>query len=205
MSSIVVLFAHPSLEKSRVHRAWLEAIKSLEGVEIRDLYQLYPDFDVDIDEEQRVLAAHDIIVLQHPLYWYSTPALLKQYLDLVLEHGFAYGEKGVALRGKRIVSAISMGGKREAYEHGGFHDITTWELLAPIRQTARLCKMHYLPPFLQHGAFVMEPLDVVDSALRYRATLAALRDGTLDITSLAGARELLLPIESIQSNKGEVH
>lgn len=205
MNSVVVLFAHPSLEKSRVHRAWLEAIEGLEGVEVRDLYQLYPDFDVDIDEEQRVLAAHDIIVLQHPLYWYSIPALLKQYQDLVLEHGFAYGEKGVALSGKKVLSAISMGGKREAYEHGGFHDITLWELLAPIRQTARLCKMHYLPPFLQHGAFVMGPQDVVDSALRYRATLTALRDETLDTTALTNTRELQLPIESAPSNKGGVH
>jgi glutathione-regulated potassium-efflux system ancillary protein KefG len=124
VNTIVVLFAHPSLEKSRIQRAWLQAIGDLQGVLIRDLYQLYPEFDIDVRAEQRALEAHDIIVLQHPLYWYSTPALLKQYQDLVLEYGWAYGTGGVALTGKKFLSAISMGGQREAYEHGGFHDIT---------------------------------------------------------------------------------
>lgn len=202
MNSIVVLFAHPALEKSRVHRAWLEAISSLDGVQIRDLYQLYLEFDVDIETEQRVLEAHDIVVLQHPLYWYSTPALLKQYQDLVLEHGWAYGAEGVALSGKKVMSAISMGGKREAYEQGGFHDITVEELLSPIRQTARLCRMRYLPPFLEHGAFTMGPDDVVRSALRYHATLTALRDGTIDIDSLREARELIVPFEATQKSTG---
>lgn len=205
MNSIVVLFAHPSLEKSHIHRAWLAAISDLEGVLVRDLYQLYPEFDVDVEAEQRVLEAHDIIVFQHPLYWYSTPALLKQYQDLVLEHGWAYGADGVALRGKRFLCAISMGGKREAYQHGGFHDITVAELLAPIRQTARLCKLEYLPPFLQHGAFVMGEDEVVESALRYRAALTSLRDGTPDLARLKESVEFTLQEGATKHKKGDSH
>lgn len=205
MNSIVVLFAHPSLENSRVHQAWLAAISGLEHVEIRDLYQLYPEFDVDVKEEQRILEAHDIIVLQHPLYWYSTPALLKQYQDLVLEHGWAYGAGGVALRGKEVLSAISMGGQQDAYERGGFHDITVDELLAPIRQTVRLCNMHYLPPFLEHGAFLMGPEDVVKSALRYRAALTALRDRSVATTPSPEAPELVLRFKPSEQPKEGRH
>jgi glutathione-regulated potassium-efflux system ancillary protein KefG len=36
----------------------------------------------------------------HLLYWYSTPAILKEWQDLVLEHVFAYGHEGTKLHGK---------------------------------------------------------------------------------------------------------
>lgn len=178
MKSILVLFAHPTLEKSRVQRAWLERIRDLASVEIRDLYELYPEFDVDVPAEQTALLKHDIIVLQHPLYWYSTPALIKQWLDLVLEHGWAYGSGGTALQGKALLSAISTGGKEESYQPEGLHQITLNELLAPLRQTARLCHMQYLPPFVAHGAFAMTPSDIQKSADDYRAVLISLRDET---------------------------
>lgn len=193
MSKIVVLFAHPSLEKSRIHRAWLNATADLDGVDVRDLYQLYPEFDVDVDVEQRALASCDVVVLQFPMYWYSTPALLKQYQDLVLLHGWAYGTGGTALAGKKLLCALSMGGKREAYTPEGFHESTVQALLTPIRQTARLCKMEYLPPFLQHGAFLMTQDDVIQSALNYRALLIRLRDATLDFSALEGKVETQSP------------
>src|SRR5690606_23594342 len=92
MARVLVLFAHPALEKSRVGRRLLDAIQSVPSVQIHDLYEEYPEFDIDVEREQELLRSHDVIVLMHPLYWYSTPALLKQWFDLVLEHGFAYGE-----------------------------------------------------------------------------------------------------------------
>lgn len=186
MKSILVIFAHPTFEKSRVHRAWIEAIRDVPGVSLRDLYELYPEFDIDVPAEQESLSNHDVVVLQHPLYWYSTPALVKQWLDLVLEHGWAYGSDGNALEGKLLLSAISSGGKAEAYSPEGFHQITLGELLAPIRQTARLCKMRYLPPFVAHGAFVMTREDIERSARDYRRLLEGLRDETLDLESIHG-------------------
>src|SRR5690606_18500727 len=131
MARVLVLFAHPALEKSRVGRRLLDAIQSVPSVQIHDLYEEYPEFDIDVEREQELLRSHDVIVLMHPLYWYSTPALLKQWFDLVLEHGFAYGEGGRALQGKRLLCAISTGGTHAAYQPGGYHDITIGELLAP--------------------------------------------------------------------------
>ncbi len=110
----------------------------------------------------------------HPLYWYSTPALLKQWFDLVLEHGFAYGEGGRALQGKRLLCAISTGGTHAAYQPGGYHDITIGELLAPIRQTARLCGMEFLNPFLVQGAFHITPEELSQAARAYRETITQL-------------------------------
>jgi putative NADPH-quinone reductase len=83
---ILVLFAHPALERSRVNRRLADAVKNLSGVTFHDLYETYPEFDVDVEREQELLTRADLVVAQHPFFWYSTPALLKQWQDLVLEH-----------------------------------------------------------------------------------------------------------------------
>ena len=100
---VLILFAHPALEKSRVNRRLSAAVSSLPGVTFHDLYEAYPDFDVDVRREQELLGSHDLVVLQHPFFWYSIPPLLKQWIDLVLEHGWAYGSEGKALVGKEAV------------------------------------------------------------------------------------------------------
>ena len=176
MARVLVLFAHPALEKSRVHRRLVERVRGLPGVTFHDLYEAYPDFDVDVKREQALLLAHDTVVLQHPLYWYSTPALLKQWEDLVLEHGWAYGSGGTALRGKRMVSAITTGGSESAYTEGGHNRYTIRQLLAPLEQTARLCGMDSLPPFVVHGTHRLDAGGVERAAEEYGRFVAALRD-----------------------------
>ena len=152
ISRILVLLAHPSLDRSEVNRPMAEAIDGLDGVTLIDLYAEYPDFQIDIDREQAQLLAHDVIVFQHPLYWYSTPAILKEWQDLVLEHGFAYGTEGTALHGKILFNALTAGGLEAAYCAEGYNHFTIRELLHPIEQTAMLCGMTYLPPFALFGS-----------------------------------------------------
>ena len=184
---VLVLFAHPAFERSRVHRRLAGAARALTGVHFHDLYESYPDFDVDVRREQQLLLAHDLIVLQHPFYWYSAPPLVKQWIDLVLEHGWAYGEGGTALRGKRMLSAISAGGHEESYRSDGSNRFTVNELLAPIAQTARLCGLEYLPPFVLYGTHAYGDDDIARAADAYGRVLAALRDGRIDV---AAARAL---------------
>ena len=74
---ILILFAHPRLSTSVVQTAMLNAIEGLENVTFHDLYAAYPDFLIDVKREQELLLAHDVIVFQHPFYWYSVPAILK--------------------------------------------------------------------------------------------------------------------------------
>lgn len=155
----------------------------MEGVTCHDLYEAYPDFDVDVTREQRLLLDHDVVVLHHPFYWYSTPALIKQWEDLVLTHGWAYGRGGNALQGKLMMSAITTGGGRGAYQHGGHNRFTISELLRPIEQTARLCGMDYLPPFVVYGTLDMQADEIRAHSADYRRVIEALRDGTLDLAS----------------------
>ena len=114
-NTILILFAHPALEKSRVNRRLVDAVRSLDGVTFHDLYEAYPEFDVDVRREQQLLEEHAVVVLQHPLFWYSTPALVKQWEDLVLEHGWAYGASGTALAGKPVLNVVTTGGPERAY------------------------------------------------------------------------------------------
>ncbi len=184
MARVLVLFAHPALEKSRVHRRMARVAAQVEGITFHDLYERYPDFTINIEREQQLLLEHDQIVMQFPLYWYSTPALLKQWCDLVLQHGWAYGSKGTALRGKRLLCATSAGGAEDAYHEGGYNRFTIRQFLAPMEQTAFLCKMDYLPPYLLFGVHRLTGADIDRAAERYAPLLAALRDDALDLAAL---------------------
>jgi glutathione-regulated potassium-efflux system ancillary protein KefG len=119
--------------------------------------------------------------LQHPFYWYSTPPLVKQWEDLVLEHGWAYGTGGTALHGKRLLSAISAGGPQRAYCAEGYNRFSVRQLLAPLEQTARLCGMEYLPPFVVFGTHGLEDERIRSAAAEYGRLIEALRDERVDL------------------------
>lgn len=150
--SVLVLFAHPAPERSENNRHLAAVAARTDGVTLVDLYAEYPDYDIDIDREQQRLREHDAVVFLFPLYWYSTPALLKEWQDLVLEHGFAYGEGGTALAGKSLLCALTAGGPAEAYRASGANHFTIEELLRPLEQTARLCGMRFLAPCVLYGS-----------------------------------------------------
>ncbi len=194
---ILILFAHPALQKSRVNRVLVEGVRDLPGVTFHDLYEEYPEFDIDVGREQSLLVAHDIIVFQHPLFWYSTPAILKEWQDLVLEHGWAYGHDGNALQGKNLLSAITTGGREVAYRREGHNRFTIRELLAPFEQTARLCGMEYLPPFVVHGTHRMTAEEIARNADDWRRTVLALRDGRLDLEAARRQPRLNSDLEAI--------
>ena len=86
MADVVVIAAHPHLERSRVNRALLNTARTLDAarVEVRDLYALYPDYWIDVAAEQAALAAARLVVWQHPIHWYSMPSLMKLWIDEVL-------------------------------------------------------------------------------------------------------------------------
>jgi glutathione-regulated potassium-efflux system ancillary protein KefG len=188
---ILILFAHPALEKSRINRQLIRAVEGLEFVTVHDLYEHYPNFHINVKAEQALLLAHDIIVFQHPLYWYSSPAILKEWQDLVLEYGFAYGHKGVALHGKKVLTAITTGGSEKAYCRQGHNHFTIRELLAPFEQTARLCGMDYLPPFVIHGTHKLNEAEhITKHAEDYRQIITLLRDGAIAWDHLASLKSL---------------
>ncbi|CAB5101075.1 Glutathione-regulated potassium-efflux system ancillary protein KefF/G [Olavius algarvensis associated proteobacterium Delta 3] len=182
MKKILVLFAHPAFKRSKMNAALRAAIEDLEGVTFHDLYASYPDFLIDVPREQDLCESHDIIVFQHPFYWYSTPAILKEWMDLVLEHEWAYGSTGNALAGKISFQALTAGGDITNYRAGGMNMFTIRELTTPYRATANLCKIEWLPPFAVLGIHQgLSEEECIQRAEEYRRTLIALRDERLDL------------------------
>lgn len=175
---VLILFAHPAFESSRVHRALVSGLTGLE-VTFHDLYEHYPEQMIDIAHEQALVEAHDIIVFQHPLYWYSCPALMKNWIDSVLTYNWAFGPEGTALKGKSWVHAISSGGAGGVYQRMAYNQFSIAELLRPFEQTAALCAMPYLQPFLAQDANNMTEPELQANVKRYQQWLHNLLAGDL--------------------------
>jgi glutathione-regulated potassium-efflux system ancillary protein KefF len=77
---------------------------------------------------------------------------MKEWVDVVLEYGWAYGTGGTALKGKDFWLAATTGSTVDAYRTGAKHGHAFSTFLAPFEQTALLCGMRWLPPLIFHGA-----------------------------------------------------
>ena len=144
MSKILVVVAQPKIEASIGNKVNIENFINLHpDAEIDELYKLYPDFKIDIKKEQEKLIRAECIILQFPMFWYNTPALMRQWFESVLEHGFAYGSKGKALEGKKLILSITTGSPAEAYKEGGIQNYTLEDLTKGFHQLANLCSMKW--------------------------------------------------------------
>ncbi len=167
-NSVLVLFAHPTPHRSRANRRLIRSLRGIEGVTLHDLYHNYPDHDIDVEREKALLGAHDLIVWQHPFYWYSLPPLMKEWQDRVLEFGWAYGPNGHALRGKRLLPALTTSGSEAAYRADGANRYTIRQLLAPLDQTCHLCGMEMLDPFVVYATQRLSDEALDEAAVSYR-------------------------------------
>lgn len=172
--SLLVIVAHPALHRSRINAHLLEVAQGVAD-EVVDLYDSYPDFDIDVSAEQQRLRSATSIVLQHPLYWYATPALLKEWVDLVFEHGFAYGHDAQALEGKIFTQSVSTGADAESYGADGFNRFSIEQLLQPMQATAHFCGMRWVTPFATSGGHVITDEEITASGVRYREWLQQLQ------------------------------
>ena len=95
-------------------------------------HQAYaPDIQAEIDK----LLACDLLVLQFPLWWFSTPAILKGWIDRVFVNGLVYGKgrrfDAGGMRGKRALVSITTACSPEMVQADGLlaHlDINLWHL-----------------------------------------------------------------------------
>lgn len=167
---ILLNLFHPNIEHSRGNRRLIEKVRQISNLTCRNLYQEYPDFKIDVKKEQQLLLDHDLIVFQHPIRWYSGPALLKEWQDQVLQYGFAYPPGvGDQLKGKFWLSAVTTGGPQDAYRSGGRNNYTMSELLRPFQQTAQLCGLTWLPLFVIHSVLPVSMNGISDEEISKRA------------------------------------
>ncbi len=164
MKSTLLIVAHPNLIESNANRAVLEKAREIQNLEILDLYAEYPQFYISVKKEKQRLLRNQVIILQHPFFWYNVPPLLKLWIDEVLELGFAYGEGGTALAGKELLVSITTGGSASAYQKDGANSFTIEHFLAAYIQTAKLCGMKWWPHLVLHQADVATSEEVAQHA-----------------------------------------
>ena len=162
--NILVLTAHPNLSASTSNQVWFNALSNTENspdditIVTRDLTKVAgPEMRFEPLIEQALLNKADRVVLQFPFYWYSSPPVLKAWLDQVLLFGFAYGPNGDKLHGKELMLAITTGGPAESFQASSFNRFTMNQFLTPFEQTANMVGMSYLAPFILHSAMSRDP------------------------------------------------
>lgn len=181
MARLIVYYAHPGHKHSHVNRYMAREAASIDGISYVDLYRDYPRYDVNVEIEQQRLLDHDIVLFQFPMFWYSTPSIIKEWQDLVLEHGFAYGAGGDKLSGKRLQLAVTAAGPEEAYTEAGYQHYPVRTFLTPLEQTARLCHMHFSAPYVLYSALRAPGAGLVQPHVDgYRRLIEAIRDDRYD-------------------------
>lgn len=152
----LVLVSHDNFTGSRINHALVEKASQLDNVTIHHVPQPHL---LNVAEEQALLLAHDEIVFQFPLQWFSSPASLKAWFDQVLRYNWAYGEN-FNLAGKKFKVVLTTGGIADAYLPGGQNGITISDVLKPIERTLGYIKGHYTEPFLVQGVHQLSNEDL---------------------------------------------
>lgn len=148
----IVLVFHPNINESKVNKKMAMGVEKLDGVLVRYLYDIYSDGQINVTKEQELLEKADRIVLQFPVYWYSSPSLLKQWQDEVLSYGWAFGSSGNKLHGKELLLVVSPGATEDNYQNSGAFKYTLNDLLRPFQATSNLVGTKYIKPFITYGA-----------------------------------------------------
>jgi glutathione-regulated potassium-efflux system ancillary protein KefF len=169
---VLVLYAHPAPQRAPLMRALAAAARELPGVVVRELYELYPDFDVDGAQERSLLAHARVMVLLHPIRWYGMPSLMKEWMEVVLQPGWAYSHEGTgALYGKGFWLVTSSGSGPDAYRPGGLHGRAFADFLPPFEQAAALCGMDWIEPLVIQGATQLDAAAIDALADEFRRRL----------------------------------
>ena len=151
MSNILIISGHPDLTTSNANKAILDAVRARFGdnVKIRELDKLRVNGKFDVPAEQKALVEADVIVLQFPVMWYSISSLLKQWIDDVFEYGFAYGENGTALQGKKLLISATAGAIEDVYRTMLPRDVSA--TLTEFENTAAFTGMPLEEPLYSYG------------------------------------------------------
>jgi glutathione-regulated potassium-efflux system ancillary protein KefF len=137
MSKTLMILAHPNIEESIGNKTISETFANEENTEVRNIHLLYPDFKIDVKAEQEALLTADTIIFQYPLFWYSIPAILKEWIDQVFQYGFAFGAES-KLTGKNVIVSFTIGSPIKDYPQETIEKITFH-----LKGLTKYCKMNY--------------------------------------------------------------
>lgn len=142
----LILISHPKLADSATQEFLKTAGKSQANVDFEYIDDLYKGTKIDVIQQQRQLTKYSRIIFQFPMYWYSSPASLKQYMDDVFTRKFVVADH--LLRNKELGIVVTLGDAEAEFQAGGGEHYTISELLRPFEAFANKAGMTYLKPFV---------------------------------------------------------
>ena len=151
----LIIAAHPNLKESVINRRWIEELgRYPDRCTIHALSNIYPSGQIDVEHEHALVESHGSLIFQFPIYWFSSPSILKTWFDEVLTHGWAYGRNGGdKLEERKVALAVTTGVRAEDYSVNGRYHYTLAQLLTPFETTLRCyCRANYQPFFAFYGA-----------------------------------------------------
>lgn len=139
----------------------------------------------DIQHELEKLVWCDLLILNFPVFWFSTPAILKGWIDRVLISGLCYGgmrfyDRG-GMRGKKAMATITLGGRPHMFGQNAIHGELEDMLRHLLRGTLAYTGFDVLPPFVgYHVPYIGDNergriLDDYEDCLSRLETIAPLR------------------------------
>lgn len=176
MPTIQILLCHPNYAKSKANRALAEAAAQVPGVVVTHLDGLYPDGKIDEEAETARLLAADRVVWQFPIQWYHTPAVFKQWQDVVLSRMFYVHAKdeGEQIAGRPVLVAATAGGDTQAYSAAGSNGFPLTDILVPLHATAHRCGLAWQEPYLVYQANRLKPEALAAAAEGYAGRIRQL-------------------------------
>lgn len=165
----VVIMSHPNLVDSRLNKALYNAALGIESVSVRHIEALY-GYDtraIDVGNESEIIKNAERIVFQFPMFWLSTPPMMKAYIDAVFTHCHQAG----LLEGKQLQIAVTTGSPSSEYSKHGHISFTINEILTPLSVAADYCSMTFGRIFVAGGAIDMSDEETAAHAQRYAKLL----------------------------------
>lgn len=189
----LILISHPKFEDSGTQQFLKTSFYSLDDVKYQVIDELYGQSDgIDIEKEQSALKGFDRIIFQFPMYWYSSPASLKQFMDDVFTRNYIVANW--ALKTKELGIVVTLGDAKADFQAGGSEQFTISELLRPLQAFAHKAGIQYLKPFVVDQFGYMDPQQKEKLLIDYLQYLSAEMP-----LSLANREKWL--VERLQSTK----
>lgn len=148
----LIIVDHPYYDQSVVNRRWLDEVRKYpDEFLIHNLQSSYPRSSIDCALEHSIIDNNGTIVLQFPLFWFSSPPMLKSWIDTVLTPGWAYAG-GKHLSGRKIAFAVTCGGVESNYQPGGEVGISIEDFLNSYICAFKRCHAEYAGLYTFYGA-----------------------------------------------------
>ena len=143
MDKSILVFGNPYGRKSKI-ASEMASLADKDGIQAIFLNEYVSgDGKFPVADMQRRLESFSTIIIHAPVYWYSTPALVKSWIDQLFTPGWAFPKHESKLKGKRIAMSLTVGAEMCTYADGQANRFELATYFLPFEQAFRYCGMDW--------------------------------------------------------------